>query len=180
MVHNRMTEEDVIRNNGAVMYGRVRQYANKDGYGFIHTEDKKDIFVSSYVLGKKEDKFRVGALVSFIPVMYEGKVVADEIKILEVFPSGDVLQLPNGKYLPVKRVTKYGYVGGKQVLEKIKQPESQMLEAGYTYDDLAYIFIRTSRGEFRFYNDGAKQRGDGQTDLKKFEKYLNTFFMSMI
>ena len=118
MVHNRMTEEDVIRNNGAVMYGRVRQYANKDGYGFIHTEDKKDIFVSSYVLGKKEDKFRVGALVSFIPVMYEGKVVADEIKILEVFPSGDVLQLPNGKYLPVKRVTKYGYVGGKQVLEK--------------------------------------------------------------
>lgn len=175
-----MTEEEVIQNNGAFMYGRVRQYANRDGYGFIHTENKKDIFVSSYTLGKKEKHFRVGALVKFIPIIREGKIIADEIIILEKFPSGEVLQLPNGKTISVGRICKFGYVGWKQVLANINQTEEQMIEAGYTYKDLEYIFIRTFSGELRFYNTGAKQKGYGQTDLSKFEKELNTFFLSMI
>lgn len=180
MVFDRFSEDDVNKNNGALMYGRVRQYKHNDGYGFIHTESGKDIFVSSYNLGKKKEKrFFFGALVSFIPVIHDGKVIASEVNILNSFPSGSTFCMPNGESMLVKRICKYGYVSGKQVLEKINQTEEEMTEAGYSLKDLEYVFISTTIGEYKFYNVDAKQKGDGQTDLDALMDKLNKTFLSV-
>lgn len=179
-LYDRLTENDVIKNGGTLMYGRVRQYSHKEGFGFIYTESGKDVFVSSYAIGKKNEKrFFVGTLVSFIPIMHENKVVASEITILKSFPRGEQYCMPNGEYIPVKRICKYGLVAGKQVLSLMNSSEKEMCEAGYTYFDLEYVYIRTTTGEYKFHNIGTKRKGDGQTDLVKFINELDDYFISV-
>ena len=48
----RYTEEDLAKNNDQFVFGRVAEYSKKRGYGHIYTEDRKEVFLSSYALGK--------------------------------------------------------------------------------------------------------------------------------
>lgn len=106
----RYTKEMYERNMGKISYGRIMSWDNSRGYGFIRTEGKTDIFLSSYNINKKDaKKLVVGALVSFLPDMYNGKYVATEVSVVEQYPEGDKFVLPNGTEIDVKHVTTFRF-----------------------------------------------------------------------
>lgn len=178
-MHNRLSKKDVDLNNGALMYGRIRKYSRSNGFGFICTENGKDIFLSSYDLCDSEKKYCIGSLVSFIPAFYKEKIIASNVLLLNKYPSGCKFYLPNGLNLSVKNIQNFGLVSGKTALSRMNVSEEAMLEAGYSYKDLEHIFIKTKEKEYKFYNHDSKINGDGQTDLDNLIKKMNDFFLNI-
>lgn len=106
----RYTTEMYKKNNGKVSYGRVLNYDHMKGYGFIHTEEGADIFLSSYNLSNKQDRhITVGALVSFVPELYGSAYSASQITIINEYPAEKELELPNGDIIRLKNIKNIGY-----------------------------------------------------------------------
>lgn len=97
------------RNKGKLSYGRVVTYNKAKGFGFIRTEDGPDLFVSSHQISRRDEKhMTVGALISYIVTEYNGRYVASHVTILEEFPCGKTIPLPNGKLLQIKNIKTVG------------------------------------------------------------------------
>ena len=47
MISKSFDQKDFEKYSGQTMYGRIKEYSHSRGYGFIFTEEGKDIFVSS-------------------------------------------------------------------------------------------------------------------------------------
>ena len=106
----RYTTEMYEKNNGKISYGRILNFDHMRGYGFIRTEEGADIFLSSYNLNKNlERHMTIGALVSFIPELYGDAYSAANIKLIEEFPAGKELEVPNGEMFRLKNIKSIGY-----------------------------------------------------------------------
>lgn len=111
----RYTKQMYEKNNGSVTYGRVLNFDHMRGYGFIRTEEGADIFLSSYNLTKKESQdIVIGTLVSFVPELYNGGYSAAKVKVLDYYPSGKVLTLPDGETVRIKNLKKIGVANDDQ------------------------------------------------------------------
>ena len=95
MISKSFDEKDFEKYSGQTMYGRIKEYSHSRGYGFIFTEEGKDIFVSSYELGKLEDKISVGTTVKFTPKQWKERYVASDITIVENVGYNEVIKCPN-------------------------------------------------------------------------------------
>ena len=103
------TKKMYERNKEKLSYGRVVTYNKAKGFGFIRTEDGPDLFVSSHQLSRQNEKhMTVGALVSYIVDEYKDRYVASRVTILEEFPCGNTIALPNGKLLQIKNIKTVG------------------------------------------------------------------------
>lgn len=103
------TKKMYERNRGKLSYGRVVTYNKAKGFGFIRTEDGPDLFLSSHHLSRRDEKHvTVGALVSYIVDEYKGRYVASYVTILEEFPCGKTIALPDGKLLQIKNIKTVG------------------------------------------------------------------------
>lgn len=149
------------------MYGRVREYSKKDGYGFIHGEDNQDIFCSSYNFknARAEKNICVGAIVKYNVTEREGKLCANEIEIVNRYPEGNMITLPNGTMLKLKHIYKYGYMHGTDALQMIGVNVKQAEEHGHKPAEFDFIYIATEYDEYRFFQTGTCVQGDGQCDL---------------
>lgn len=108
------TKETYEKRRGQISLGRILWYDRQRGFGFIHTEDHEDIFLSSYWLGKGTERhISVGALVSFIPAEYEGKYVASDLTVLDQFPCGWVIRLPGGPEITISSIKRIRFDGVK-------------------------------------------------------------------
>ena len=106
---SKYTKKMYERNRGNLSYGRVVTYNKAKGFGFIRTEDGPDLFLSSHYLSRRDEKHvTVGALVSYIVDEYKGRYVASHVTILEEFPCGKTIALPNGKLLQIKNIKTVG------------------------------------------------------------------------
>lgn len=113
------------RNRGKLSYGRIVTYNKAKGFGFIRTEDGPDLFVSSHYLSNRDEKhMTVGALISYIVTEYNGRYVASHITILEEFPCGKTIALPNGKLLQIKNIKTVG-------TNKIENQENSYIQSIY-------------------------------------------------
>ncbi len=154
-----------------VCYGRIKEYNSFNGYGFICTNiEKKEIFFSSYnVVGNKtnQSQLPVGAIVRFFMNSNEKGLYAEEICVIEKYPVGTYLLLPNHELLKIKRLYKIGIASGKRILNEKQITEVELALHGYSRKDFDYLFFSTAQGEYRFFNIGSKINGDGRCDIYK-------------
>lgn len=165
---------------GKKMRGRVRSYSNQDGYGFIFTEDGKDLFVSSHALGKKEKKVSVGTVLEFTIGKYKDKIVATEIEVINKFKDGITkISLPDGTELPIKAIHKFGRSNAFKTISQRGFTEKDLKDHGYTVKDLDYVFVETPRTTYMFFGNTSPIKANGKTDIKEFYKYLRTALIEL-
>ncbi len=151
-----------------VRYGRVVDNIHMRGYGFIISPEGEELFFSSYEINgqpRRHSPFRVGSIVTYIPTLHDGKKVATNVKLVERYPEGKDLLLPNGEILRLKRLRKFGISYGKHNIETLNLSEDELKEHGYSLRDLDYLYFNTSQGEYRFFNQDSKLVGDGNYDI---------------
>ncbi len=166
--------KDVEINAGRLMYGRVMQYSPIDGFGFVYSENGRDIFFSSYnVMSKAVEKnICVGATVRYLPIVSGDKAVATQLEIIDKFPSGERLLLPNGKVIPIRLVRKFGIIGGNVAIKTAGITRHEIKDHNYNVSDCKYLYFSTAHGEYRFFNEGSFIRGDGQCNVDVvFDEY---------
>lgn len=133
---------------GNVLVGRVFSFERVRGYGFIRTPDGEDIILSSYRLSKREwDNLCVGDYVRFTVGMYEDKVVAIDVSITKKMPRVLSIEMPNGRKLEVRHITKFGV-------------------------DSNQLYIRTSKGTYSFVQTGSCAPFDGAVNIEEYRNYL--------
>lgn len=174
MISKSFDEKDFEKYTGQTMYGRIKEYSHSRGYGFIFTEEGKDLFVSSYELGKLEDKISVGTTVRFTPKQWKERYVASDITIVENVGYNEVIKCPNGIKIKPRNLEKIGYIPGGFSIKKMDITAEELLQHGYSLKDLDYVFFRTQKGlEYRFFREGSPVKGDGSIpDLKAFYREL--------
>lgn len=174
----RFRPEDIEKAGTGHMYGRILSYRPANGYGYIRAENGKDIFLSSYVLGRKkmEKWLRTGAVVTFCPEITERGIQAKNITIIDPHPVAS-LMLPNGLTVDPWHIDKIINVSGISAVNYQLRRGASYREIYGTIredNDLAHIFVEMRRGkEYRFYGLESCIVGDGQTDLKKYYDYIN-------
>lgn len=174
MIINRFDLTDYERSAGKEIFGRIKEYSRKKGYGYIFTEDGKDIFLSSYDLGDLEYKVAFGTTLKFIPELWNDKYKATKITVVSNESFNEVIECPNDICFKPKNLEKFDYISGRRLLKEKVILENKLIEHGYYAKDLDCVFFRTNKGdEYRFFQQGAPIQGDGQLpDLKKFYKNL--------
>jgi len=80
---NQRSEEIIVINNIDYMQGKVKWYDEIKGFGFIHGEDKKDIFVHRTGLVKAIAKLTEGQSVEFEIKQGDKGLVAVNVKVIE-------------------------------------------------------------------------------------------------
>ncbi len=131
---------------GTYKKGRIIEYSKKKGYGFIHTEDGKKIFVSSYnFLNNAERKVVIGSLVGFYEKETMKGLVAEDCDLIEKYPNGEFLDLGGyGKYA-INGIKEYGLVNGEHAANRISTREEIPYDevCGYYEDinDLKFVYI---------------------------------------
>ena len=169
---------DNILNSDEYYWGRVRAYSTKEGYGFIRGDDSKDIFLSSYELGKLEKKVFLGSILKYKKTLYNGeRVVATDIELIEPLPEGDIFLLPDGTELDLRTIIKYGRVSGRVLAEKLDISEEELEAHGYVMKDLAYVFVQTNLKEWCFFNNNAPIVADGQCDIVEYLRTLDSKYL---
>lgn len=176
MVFDNFGNRDYTANAGRYMYGRVKEYSHHKGYGWILTENRKELFVSSYDLGKKlENKIGIGVLLKFVPEKVDNKYKASNIEIIDNSFANDRIKLPNGVNLKVKGITQFAYVSGNSTIRVKNISPEEVAEKGYTADDLAHMYFKTVLGdEFVVSEMGSPINIDGQVNN------LKDFYMSLV
>lgn len=113
----RYTDEMYERQKGRACSGRIYWYNRMRGYGIIRTEGM-DIFLSSFNFKEKhgEKKAVMGALVSFVPEPYGEGYSATEVDVLEKYPAGSRITLPDGRKLGLKNMKTAGLRRGEDGL----------------------------------------------------------------
>lgn len=91
---------DYEKYNGEYIYGRIRMYDPGKGYGFIYTEDGKDIFISSYSFKNTDERFAIlGTALKFKIEQRNSRYCAYDVKIINPTPENQSILLPNGEKL---------------------------------------------------------------------------------
>lgn len=174
--HTRVGEELL----GKRLVGRVVMYSNKNGFGYIRTEKDGDIFLSSYALGKIEDRVRVGSKLEFTVDKPKNKLSATNVVLIEQYKDNiDKIVLPDGRNILIKHIISFGKDNGVSELSSRGITKEQIKEHGYSKKDFNYVFIQTKNDNFRFFETGAPVVCDGQTDLKEFYAYLIERFVAI-
>ena len=172
----RYTEEDLKENGGKVVFGRVAEYSAKKGFGHIYAENRKDVFLSSYALGKLEKRIAIGSTVKFVPELIEGKVCATQIEVVDLFPEGRTFPLPFRKTVYIRDVQKFGLVSGESVLKEIGMSKEEFLESGGNVEDLKYVYIIVKNVEQKFF-DKKVPTNKTKIDVEKYFKFLCNKFI---
>lgn len=181
----RYSKKDYEENQGRTVYGRVLKYSYKDGYGFIYTENKKDIMFSSYEITKRDErKVCLGSLVRFIPKIYNNKVVAGSLEFINFYPDGIYFILPNGERKLSKQIMEFGVIKGNETAQKLRKSnilvtDEILRENGMELDDLTYLYIVTTVGEYRFFDNSSRLHGDGNICIEKYREYLWKTFLEV-
>ncbi len=163
MQRKAFTKED-YENSKQRLYGRVSDYTYMKGYGFIYTELGSDIFFSSYDMDKKlQSKLKLGTTVSFIPEERDGKFVATSIEIKKDMAGGK-FQFTDSFALSYNSIVKFCLVPGSKSIKEMDISEQELVDHGYSIEDLGYLAIRTKDDEYRFTRKGSPIKADGQID----------------
>ena len=184
MKYYEYNSEDFAKYDGWYLYGRIRMYDMEKGYGFIYTEDGKDIYMSSYALSshKQEQYCILGTIVKFRVEQRGERYCAIEVEIMKPTPLNERLLLPNGEQLLVRRISHYGIIGGEKVCDTIGMTREFVLENDCALWELGYVYITLthSHGEYRFFRTGSRVKGDGHVDdLEAFIHELDKKFLYM-
>lgn len=113
----RYTDELYEKQKGMACTGRICCYSRAKGYGFIRTEGT-DLFLSSFNFAKKKGEKHavIGALVSFVPEPYGEGYSATKVEVLDPYPAGQSIQLPDGRRLRLKSIRACGIRSGEDGL----------------------------------------------------------------
>ncbi len=156
-------QEDYMKSKEGT-YGRVSEYSRARGYGYIYTESGKQIFLSSYNINTRlEKKLRLGTTVKLIPEEREGRFVATQISIIDQMPEG-FIKLTDQVSIPYKDIKRFYMVKGTTCLKELGCSEQELIEHGYTLDDIAYLGVKTTDGEYKFTRTGSRIKANGQLD----------------
>ena len=165
----RASKKDV----GRVVKGRVCAYSNRKGYGFIYTEDGKDLFLSSYALGKSEKKVVVGTIIECTVAQYNNKIIAKDVRILEKYKDDiQYIDMPNGDKLSIKKIHKFGKSNAFERVLETGVTRELLEEYGYITTDLDYIFIDTANKIYTFFGKESPIKADGNMNLEEYYNYL--------
>ncbi len=148
-------------------YGRIVDNNHMKGFGFLVSDDGEELFFSSYSenVRYRHSPFRVGSIVSFEIGSHNGRRVAVNVKLIERYPEGKEILLPNGESVRLKRLRKFGISYGKHNMDSLGLSEDELREHGYSLKDLDYLYFNTTQGEYRFFNKDSKLVGDGNYDI---------------
>lgn len=168
--------EEYERLKGKTIYGKVSNYTNQKGYGYIRTEDNKEIFFNSFeFLKRKEQKnLYFGSTVRFKLGFFNNRVCATEIELIQS-SMNDIILFSEDISIRAKHIIKFGLGNFYNSLTQ-EFEEDDIRKHGYNLNDFDYIYFRTHRDERRFYQIGSPIQGDGQLDITstlfKLDKYL--------
>ncbi|WP_024865825.1 cold-shock protein [Butyrivibrio sp. FCS014] len=149
--------------------GRIVRFDMDEGFGFIYTDDWSDIFFSTYdfLTTKDEKHARVGSIVEFYVADSRGHLQAREIQVIEVYPSGEEIQMPNGKFLHLRALKKFGITSGRSALKLVNVSEEELIAHGHSVYECRFLFFSTSIGEYRFFSEDSFIEGDGHCNIDK-------------
>ena len=184
MKYYEYNSSDYEKYDGWYLYGRIRMYDQERGYGFIFTEDGKDIFMSSYALSSRHQErcCILGTIVKFRVEKREERYCAVDIEIMKPTPYDEKLLLPNGDSLLIRRISHYGILGGEKTCDTLGLTREQVLANNCSIWELGYVYIslKNSHGEYRFFKTGSRFSGDGQVeDLEAYIHELDKKFLYM-
>lgn len=165
---------------GVESEAKIIFYSYKKGYGFARTVDGTDIFVSSYHVGnsKVEKSLFLGSKISFKYGLFNDKVCATEIKLLEQYPAGEILKIKtdDGRVVEflIENILKLGISELSKNIQFLKKalddegiPENYD-NLGYTDKDFRVLFVELKDGSiYRFFENGSKIVGAGQLNVVK-------------
>lgn len=169
---------------------RIISYSYKQGYGFARTIDGTDVFISSYHVGgaKAEKALFFGSKISFKYGLFNERICATEVKLLEQYPSGDILEIKTDDErsieFPIEKILKVGVSElskNPKFLKKLLEEENiaeNYYEVGYTDKDFKVLFVELKNGvTYRFFEKGSKIKGNGQLNVVRtysniYDKFL--------
>lgn len=171
---------DFTKYDGETMYGRVRCYSMKRGYGFITTEVGTDIYLSSYDLqGNMKRKINIGTTLRFIPIVRNGRYVASNVEIIDNSVAAENVYLPNGEQIPVKIIEKITFSTGANTLKIKGVSEVASQEHGLNPDDFDATCIQVKGGtEYFVFSKACPLNAENKAeDAKKYyAKLCDRFF----
>ena len=88
----RFDKNDFEKYKDKRLTGRLVSYNKHGGFGFIRTENNKDIILLSFDVPIREDRMSLGMLVSFKPEERNEKYYAAELEIIDKFPNGQYFE----------------------------------------------------------------------------------------
>jgi cold shock CspA family protein len=168
--------------------GRITTYNLQKGYGFARTSSGKEIFISSYQVGRNEEKkLCMGTRIVFKYGMFNNKICATDVRIVELFPSGKMLEFETsiGSFkIGVEEILKLGIsnlIKNKNFLLDIVKKENipeNFEELGYSEKDFKCLFIETKKGDvYRFFDLNSKLQGNGCVNVSKiYTEIYKKFF----
>lgn len=177
-MRNKYTYKDVEKYKDRRICGKIIDYNHVKGYGFIKTEDGKDIFISSYNLIRKnsEKKIFFGTKVDFNLDMYGKKVIATNIKILE--SENIEYKITEDLAFHSKDILKAGFSNSyKEIIANAKKNNDfkfiEELTNNFNEKEFLYIYIVDKKNkEYRFYNKDSSVPNVIKTDLNELQKLL--------
>lgn len=167
---NNMKYRDKIDINEDHVYGRIIFYSPKLGYGFIYTEDNKEVFLSSIEVhsSKRETCLRTGGIVTFVPAFYKDRVCATNVRIVDAHPV-DSLTLPNGLIIDPWDIEKLG----KFREDRDEIAETDGISANKDNDTPHGVYINLRKKQrYEFHDHSSTKEGDGKIDTKEFYDYI--------
>ena len=99
----------------------------------------------------------------FVPEERDGRFVATNIEIKKDMIEGK-FQFTDSFELSYNSIVKFCLVSGHECIKGIDVSEQELVEHGYSIDDLGYLAVRTKDDEFRFTRKGSPIKADGQLD----------------
>lgn len=161
-------------------YGRIKNYSRVDGFGFIYDEEGNDVFISSYQLGRRDHKVHIGTLVKFQKIKKDGRIVADNVEVEDRFPNGNTFKLPDGNEIGLRHIFKYGLVTGEKAMKRLGISKSELALNSISMNDLDYLYISTSRYEYKFFKlNSPYNGGDGKCDIENYYKQYNDLYLTI-
>lgn len=171
------SDEEYNKLKGKTIYGKVSTYCNENGYGYIRTEDMKEVFFSSFeVKTKREQKLMFfGSTVKFKLGYYNGRICAVDIELVRTSKKDTLIFSEDAQIIIARHVMKYGCDNFYEDLLNAFSAE-EIAEHGYSPEDFEYIYFKTHAEEIRFYSIGCPIQGQGHVNLdsalKKIDKFL--------
>ena len=173
------TESEIKALEGQAAEARIMTYNMKKGYGFARTAEGREIFISSYqVLNRKEEKkLFLGTKIAFKYGVYQGRLCATEVQVLEKFPSGTSIVIETAENFwnfeidTILKVGKSQLFQNKKFLDEVLKEENvpeNYLEEGYSEEDFSCLFVETKDGiVYRFFDTDSKLKGNGHLNVSE-------------
>ncbi|MBR5637728.1 MAG: hypothetical protein IKW81_12440 [Pseudobutyrivibrio sp.] len=153
------------------LYGRIKVCNRKIGYAVIAAENGKRYYLPIDTRYRRS-RIRLGALVDFNLESQEDNEYISNFNVINKFPNGNKIELPDGSILKMREISKFGISSGKNNVEIIGIDKDELHNHGIEEDELSYLYFKTDRGEYRFFNTGSPIVGDGQCDIFEVHKAL--------